>query len=384
MTFSINWTEVTLSTQEQAVLQSLEKGFKSGSPEWCEAMTILLNHESTVVRGIALDNYAYDEGPNKRFGCNWDETTDEFKQFVRNCALSELNKPAFEHEHAQGMNHASALYVLGIGQCWEVVDGELIAKTLLTNQGDENIIDHGLWVARYILGEEEQPCFNLIQAVQQVAIDPRCSISTRCDAIKALACSLSPEREEWLNNQLNDASWEITATAMRLLLENDFEKYRDGANEFLNNWQGDRPYKLIQIEEVLEDKDAELITKTLLSAVDVYDRLQAAEILLSEENEPSQPLIEAVEKVVFDDRCLQFMKEEAVRVRATVKDSTIESWLCGVVGNLNAELGAIAVEELLNIDLEKYRNLALDFINDTKEEPADIFSVIQELLDKTQ
>ncbi len=380
MIFSIHWTEVTLSAPEQAILQSLNKGFRSGSPEWCDSMMVLLNHESTIIRGIALDSYAYYEGPNQRLG-DWYEPTEETTQLVRSCALSELNKPAFKHKDAQGMNHASALYALWIGDCWEISDRELIAKILKAHPGDETIQSLGLSLARVIFDYEEEPCLNLISIVQQIAIDPRSSISLKCEAIRARSYSITPGKEEWLENQLNDESWEIKTRALHLLLENNIEKYHSDANDLLNNWQGDWPYELTQLHEILEDKDAELITKTLLLAEDVYDRLQAAEILLNEEDEPSQHLLDAVEKVVLDTRCPQFMQEEAIRVRVTIKDTNLENWLCRLVKNPDTELGVIAIEELLDIDLEKYRNLALDFITNSTIDSSDVFDSIRDKLD---
>jgi hypothetical protein len=89
MTFSIHWTNFSLTDDERIVFSDVSE-CRDGTPAWCDGMIKVLDHPSIAVRCIALDWYAYFIGPTQNQGA-WDEPTDRLRTKSRACAPSELH-----------------------------------------------------------------------------------------------------------------------------------------------------------------------------------------------------------------------------------------------------------------------------------------------------
>ncbi len=251
MSFSLHWNKATLSIEETAALAPLAE-HRSGSPEWCLAITGALKHPATAVRGIALDAYGYFIGPTQRQGA-WPEPAADLHHQARACALHELQQPAYNKAPIPNANHASALYALGIGQLAQPEDADLIAHALRTHPRDENILNNGLSAAGQVFLHEGEPCRELINAVEQVATDTDNPPGIRCQAIRERAGSPDAARTPWLESLLDGNNWELRVTALTELLYGDPAKYRQKAQTFLDAWEGERPFLVTELQDLLEE-----------------------------------------------------------------------------------------------------------------------------------
>jgi hypothetical protein len=154
----------------------------------------------------------------------------------------------------------------------------------------------GLESAQIVLYDEDSDIEYLVATIQQIIADTQYDTQLKTEAVRVLSSSPLPGRGEWLIPLLDHPDREVGATALFFLLWDHLGQYRDQARTLIENWEGKRPWILTEIEDALEDRDAKRVAQKLRKQEDVFDRLQNAKILLSENSGFHQQLLSAVEK----------------------------------------------------------------------------------------
>jgi len=234
---SYYWREWDISDPR---LGGLRRKLASGEAG-VDAFLELLQSDSFVAVGVALDHYRYEESLT-RFGR--DNPFEELEPTILEVARRVLAAPL------HGMSHASALRVLG--DLGDSDDSRTIATILRTSASHE-VVSAALWAAGAALSYTEEGGKELVRALSDVIFDELRRTQDRVDAVLAF----SGVENEAVGNLLARAARvtheEIQVEALALLIDYYMDSHFETVEDVVNSWSQDvGPVK----EQILRSFDA--------------------------------------------------------------------------------------------------------------------------------
>ncbi|MFI8071119.1 hypothetical protein ACIF85_20325 [Streptomyces sp. NPDC086033] len=192
-----------------------------------DAFLELLQSDSVVAVGVALDHYRYEESLT-RFGR--DNPFEELEPTILEVARRVLAAPP------HGMSHASALRVLG--DLGDSDDGHTIASILRAGATHE-VVSAALWAAGAALSDTEEEDQELVEALSGVIFDESRRMQDRVDAILAFSHMENETVGIILARSARLPHEEIQVEALAHLIDYHSDAQLETVEDVVNSWAQD-------------------------------------------------------------------------------------------------------------------------------------------------
>ncbi|MFI7412594.1 hypothetical protein ACIBU0_28365 [Streptomyces sp. NPDC049627] len=197
----------------------------------------LLQSDSVVAVGVALDHYRYQQSLT-RFG--GPHPYEEHESTVLEVARRVLTTPPYPSEDAEGgdvgLNHASALRVLG--DLGDSTDAGVISAMLSADNSSE-VFSSALWAAGAALldsDEVDPPDAQLVDAISGVIFDESRRMKDRVDALLAFNHVQDDAVGEILARVARLPHKELEVEALALLIGYYLDAHRSTIEEVIASW----------------------------------------------------------------------------------------------------------------------------------------------------